>query len=527
MNLTMLKIEQVVPGDNIRKDITKESLASLITSIKDRGILQPLLVKAKGEKFELIDGYRRFNAAKYAELKDIEIPVLIKEIKDDDRIETQLIANLQRENINPIDEALAYKGLGEEYKASDLMVITGKSEYRIKRILSLLNLCAEVKELVKNRELSEEHGVVIAKLHNTASQKALATEIKREKLSPREAESKLERYSKNITNAAFDKTQCKSCTFNGSTMKDMFDKDNDLNGQCLNLDCFFKKVFEFQKLKEAEFKKKGIQVIVMKEEPKWGSKEYKALEECKDFSGYNAEGFDKQQYETECSKTCKTFAAIINPFGQVKMVCMNEDCFNKSLRRAKASDRKATSLPKTGDLEKDASISFELKKKESRVDLTKRDFYMKNLKDSLKEVQASRLLVHLLFQLEKGNAETISELLGLKKQANWQCRDFKRLAELTHTKAQELIKALVLGHLQDYSTEELEAFGDEAGLNIGKQFVITQEYLEKFSKAGLSHLAKELKLKVGSLVWKDKKDEIIKTMLASGCKGKVPKEMLK
>jgi len=525
MQLTVLKIDQVIPGDNIRKDITKESLASLIASVKENGILQPLLVRKNGEKFDLIAGYRRFNAAKYAELK--EIPVMVKDVTEDDRVEIQLIENLQRSDINPIDEALAYKDLGEEYKASDLKVITGKSEYHIKRILSLLNLCAEIKELVKNRELSEDHGVVISRLHDAKLQKALATQIKREKLSPRQAESELERYCKNINNAAFDKTQCKTCTFNGSTMKDMFDKDNDLNGQCLNLDCFFKKVAEFQKLKEAEFKKKGIQVVIMKEEPKYGSKEYKALEECKDFGGYNAEGFDKTQFETECSKTCKTFAALINPFGVIKMVCMNEACFNKSLRRAKASERKATSLPKTGDPEKDASIEFELKKKESRVDLTKREFYMKNLKDSLKEVQASRLLVHLLFQLEKGNAETISELLGLKKQANWQCRDYKRLSELTNAKAQELIKALVLGHLQDYSTEELEAFGAEAGLNIGKQFVITQEYLEKFSKAGLMKLGNELKLKVGSLVWKGKKDEIIKIMLASGCKGKVPKEILK
>jgi ParB family chromosome partitioning protein len=525
MNLTVLKIEQVVPGDNIRKDITKESLASLIASIKENGILQPLLVRKNGEKFDLIAGYRRFNAAKYAELK--EVPVMVKEITEDDRVEIQLIENLQRADINPIDEALAYKGLGENFKAADLMVITGKSEYRIKRILSLLNLCAEVKELVKNRALSEDHGVVIARLHDVALQKALATEIKREKLSPREAEGKLERYSKNITNANFDKVQCKTCTFNGSTMKDMFDKDNDLNGQCLNLDCFFKKVAEFQKLKEAEFKKKGIQVIIQKEEPKWGSKEHKALEECKEFGGYNSEGFDKQQFDTECSKTCKTFAVIIDPFGKVKMMCMNEDCFNKSLKRAKASERKATSLPKTGDPEKDASIQFELKKKESRVDLTKREFYMKNLKDSLKEVQLNRLLVHLLIGIEKGNAETVSEILGLKKQPNWNYRSFKHVAEITNAKATELIKAMVLGHLPDYSTEELEAFGAEAGLNIGKQFVITQEYLEKFSKAGLAHLGKELKLKVGTLAWKDKKDEIIKIMLASGCKGKVPKEILK
>ncbi len=101
------------------------------------------------------------------------------------------------------------------------------------------------------------------------------------------------------------------------------------------------------------------------------------------------------------------------------------------------------------------------------------------------------------------------------------------LKNLTNTKLIELIKEATLSHLNEYATETLEKLGEEASLNIGKEFVITKEYLEKFSKAGLAKLSKELKLKVGSLVFKEKKGEIIKIMLASGTKGKVPKEMIK
>lgn len=526
MNLQTVKLDQISAGENIRKDITKESLTSLIASIKEKGILQPLLVRVNGGKFDLLDGYRRLSATKYAELK--EVPVISIEVEKGDRIEYQLVANLQRKDLNAIDEAFAYKALGDDFAVKDIMVITGRPEYRIRRILSLLTLCEEVKEMLKKNEISEEHGFVLTRVSSPKFQKALANDIKKYRYSPARAESELGHYSQRLESACFDKKDCKICTFNGSGMKDLFDRDNSLDGKCMNADCFFKKIAAFQKIEEAKLEKLGKKVIVVKDEPKYGTKEYEAMKELVDFTGYEAQGFNKEQFDKECIATCPTFAYIIGPAGQVKPVCLNADCFKRSLRKAKAVERKATAMPKTGDPEKDASIQYEARQKANRVDFFKRDFFIKGLKADMKDVQMNRILLHQLFNLENGGGETISELLKLsKKQPNYMVKNLEGLNELSNSKLLELVKVLVLGHLNSYATEQLEKLGEEAGLNIGKQFVITQEYLEKFSKTGLMKFSKELKLKVGSLVWKEKKDEIVKILLASGTKGKVPKEMIK
>jgi len=527
MKLATLDIDQISAGENIRKNITKDSLSSLIESIKEAGIIQPLLVRTVSkDKYELVAGFRRFNAAKYAGIKSI--PVLISDIDKEDRIEFQLIENLQRKDLNPIDEALAYKDLGEEYKPADIMVITGKSEYHIKKMLSLLNLAPEVKEMIKKGELSKDHGIVLTRLSNPKYQKQLAAEIKQYRYSPARAESELPHYSQRLDTACFSKEQCNACVFNGNLMKDLFDKDNSLSGKCLNGDCFSKKISEFQKEAEAALKVKGKKVIVMKTEPEYGSKEYKALHDVVDFTGYEAQSFDKNKFQEECSSTCQTFAYIISPAGQIKPVCLNADCFKRTLRKLKAIERKSTALPKTGDPEKDASIQYEARQKENRVDFFKRDFYIKGMPEKIKDVQLNRILVHELFESENGNDETISELLGLsKKSKNWEVRQFSKLSGLTNAKLTDIIQKIVLSRLKKYTTEELEALGVEAGLNISKEFVISKEYLEKFSKAGLAKLAKDLKLKLGTLAFKDKKPEIIDMMLKSGTKGKVPKEMIK
>jgi hypothetical protein len=157
----------------------------------------------------------------------------------------------------------------------------------------------------------------------------------------------------------------------------------------------------------------------------------------------------------------------------------------------------------------------------------KRNYYITSLPKELKDVQLARIILHQLMQQENGATETLSELLGLKKQPNYMVRGLDKINELKKDKMESIVKSMILGRLSQYTTEELEAFGVEAGLSIGKDFVITKEYLDKYSKSGLEKLAKELKLKVGTLVWKEKKDAIIKILLASGIKGKVPKEMIK
>ena len=196
MNLQTIPVNKISVGDNVRTDMTKESLKSLMESIKDKGILQPILVSQKDGKYEIVAGHRRFSSAVHVGLK--EVPALITTIDEVERVEYQLTENLQREDLNPIDEALAYKELSESFKIEDIVVITGKSLYRIKRVLSLLNLSDEMKVMLKKKEISESHAFIISKLKSSKAQEQLATAVKRKKMSPEQTENHLEDYSQHL-----------------------------------------------------------------------------------------------------------------------------------------------------------------------------------------------------------------------------------------------------------------------------------------------------------------------------------------
>ena len=428
MNLKTIPVSSISQGENVRTDMTKESLAPLIESIKDKGILQPILVSEKDGKFEIIAGHRRFNSALHAGLK--EVPALITKIDEAMRVEYQITENLQRADLNPIDEALAYKELSETFTVEDIVVITGKSLYRIKKVLSLLNLSKEMKEMVKKKEISEGHALVISKLKSTKAQNQLASEVKRKKYSPEQTETYLENYSQKLENALFDKAECKACAFNGNKVNDLFDCEN-VKCQCLNPDCFNKKVAKFrteQKAKILEkFKdKKDHVVIVLEKEPKYGTKDYEQMKDLIDFAGWEGKEMDKTILKNECMATCPTFIHVVGPHGKITACCANAACFKRNLARSKGMKAKAEAMKKSGkkagkedvvdeqQLITKQKAAFEMKRKESRVDFFLREFYLAALNKKASDLQVLRLAVDKLLAAENGSKKTITEYLGLK-----------------------------------------------------------------------------------------------------------------
>lgn len=155
--------------DQPRKTFTESELADLATSIKEKGVLQPILlrnVSGKGHSYEIVAGERRFRAAKMAGLN--EIPALVKTLDDNNAMEIALIENVQRENLNPIEEARAYKNLMEccDYELPDVARLIGKSESYIRNMLRLTSLPESVQGLVEQGELSASHARTIAVAEN-------------------------------------------------------------------------------------------------------------------------------------------------------------------------------------------------------------------------------------------------------------------------------------------------------------------------------------------------------------------------
>ena len=174
-----------VSSSQPRKDFNEDSIRSLADSIKEKGVLQPLIVREKGGKYELIAGERRLRASKLAGLT--EVPVIIKEISDTEILEVALIENLLRENLSAIEEANAYQNLIDNFSHTQERVasIVGKSRSYIANTLRLLSLSDHVKNLISDGKLSAGHARNLVGLDNAD---ALADKIVREDLSVRDVE---------------------------------------------------------------------------------------------------------------------------------------------------------------------------------------------------------------------------------------------------------------------------------------------------------------------------------------------------
>ncbi|MFA5389027.1 MAG: ParB/RepB/Spo0J family partition protein [Candidatus Omnitrophota bacterium] len=172
-----------------REDFNQEALDDLAVSIKEKGFIQPVLVRLKDNEYELIAGERRFRAAKKLGYK--EIPAIIKEASDLDSLELSIIENIQRENLNPIDQAKAYKRLQEEFKMTQEKVADtiGKDRATVANILRLLNLPIKVQEYVSRGTISMGHARAMLCLNSETAQMRLCTKIMKDDLSVRDTES--------------------------------------------------------------------------------------------------------------------------------------------------------------------------------------------------------------------------------------------------------------------------------------------------------------------------------------------------
>lgn len=185
----MLKITEIEPNrDQPRKKFDEDSLLELADSIKQFGVIQPLIVQRREQYYEIIAGERRWRAAKQAGVK--EVPVIIKDYSDQEIMEISLIENIQREDLNPIEEALAYKRLLEEYhlKQDEVAEKVSKSRTAVTNSIRLLKLDKRVQQMVIDDMISTGHARCLISLDDCELQYIVATRVFDEKLSVRETE---------------------------------------------------------------------------------------------------------------------------------------------------------------------------------------------------------------------------------------------------------------------------------------------------------------------------------------------------
>ena len=226
----MMKTNEVEPNrEQPRKNFDEDALLELADSIKQFGVLQPLLVRKRKDYYEIIAGERRWRAAKMAGVK--EVPVIIKEYTDQEILEIGLIENIQRENLNPIEEAIAFKRLLEEFnlKQDEVAERVSKSRTAVTNSMRLLKLNDKVQQMIIDDMISTGHARALLAIDDPELQYTLANKIFDEKLSVRE----IEKLVKEIKNPKKKKEKKKA--ENEFIYRDLEDKMKDVFGTKVNI----------------------------------------------------------------------------------------------------------------------------------------------------------------------------------------------------------------------------------------------------------------------------------------------------
>ncbi len=188
-NIIEAKLSSIRPNRfQPREEFDPQKLEELISSMREKGVIQPVLARIIEGGYELITGERRLRAAKKLGLE--KIPLIVKEVSDTEMLELALIENLQREDLNPMEEAHAYQRVIKEFKIKqeDLAREIGKDQATVANTLRLLKLPKEVQREISKGNLSRGHGLAILSLENRALQIKAAKRVKRSGLSVRETE---------------------------------------------------------------------------------------------------------------------------------------------------------------------------------------------------------------------------------------------------------------------------------------------------------------------------------------------------
>lgn len=493
MKLLQLKLDEVQAKSNVRQDMESAEMNDLVNSIKEKGIIQPLIVRLVDEKYDLVAGFRRLAAAKKLGLPNV--PCVLQEIDDADRTSIQLIENIQREALNPIDEAVAISDLSKKHKVEDVALMIGKTRDYVEKRIKLLSLPGDIIEGIEKKVISAGHGVVLTRLVNKKAQVKLYNEVVSERLSIAQTESRLSDYSRRLDNVQFDTTECKTCKHSGSNQKDFFDEDADLKGHCLDEACFEKKQREHISNRKKLLKKEGVRIL--------SDDEYrKEIGKFKSISTWERKEILDEDWKKEIAEK-KNIAVYFRDDEEI--VLMEEKTYQRLAKRAKQV-KKAAEKSADGKVDDDKmaaqSARERAKQKQiTRVDDTKRRFYIAALNKSLTPAQSDRIILEALLEHEPGNGKTISTFLiraGVmaKEKLNYEIRtDLPALlsqVELGQIRVE--IGIIAKRYIDNHTTEELEAFSSEIKVDM-KQFKVDKEYLEALTKDGLDDLCKEFKLK--------------------------------
>lgn len=497
-----VKVGDIQIEDNPRDQKPDEDLDGLTASVKQIGVKDPIRVrKAKAGKYDLIYGSRRVRAAKAAGIK--EILAIVEDVEDQDKITLSLIENIQRRDLTIWEEANALKQAVEATVKTPKQLgdLLGKPEAWVLRRLAVFKLSKEGQKAVKDNKLSLGHIAVISKLPEAMQANSIRCAAQHGH-SVRNLI--LNVAKKSIKDACFDTKDCKGCQFNGGeqTLLSVEEGAAELRGDCLNVECYAKKVGEKLTATIQEFKEKKIAVIP-KERYNINSNEWKEITD------------QKKALEAAAKKPEEYGVLINNRTAETEVFKRNHP------KTTPKADDEADDEHKEGQLlnriryyRNDVLTAIAEKKIEPKTVENTNIGKAMVIYEFLNNISGyDEELYGAVFKEAKINPDDEPDLL-LKL-----CKlSTPILDEMLHLRGKELIE-------QDHSQDEILVDVEVLGVDLAKDWKIDAAFLELHTIPQLKQLFAELFPGV-NITTLHKKTELIEYMLQQKIDGKVPKNMI-
>lgn len=550
MEIKTLPLAAIIPCDfNTRKHYDEEKIKELAMSIKEKGIIEPIMVRQFNGKYQVVFGERRCRAAKLAGIKDI--PAIIKQLSDEQVLEYQVIENLQREDVHPLEEAEGYETLlkkyGNVYKTiDDIAAKIGKSKGYVYGRLKLCELIPENRKLFYEGKFSPSVALLVARIP-AHLQKEAGSHIAKgnydtdhEPLSYRQAQEYIhEKFMLQLKEAPFDTNDktlcakvgpCVTCLKRTGAQKELF-PDIQNADVCTDPVCFKAKSAAYMQRTIAKAKETGQKVL--------------SLKECKEVFPYSGSSPEKGYirldaicYDDPKRRSYKQLG-VTHKDAEIIYATHPE----RSEVVALITKKTAAQIIKKAGVKvgfsdspgRDNSKNFAKAKTENRIRFAKRDFWISKV-STAKDRRCMNVVILDILLDDLGVSEA-NELLPFKAQENYyRTWEISKLYELGDEEVQKLIIKVISKKSEVLNDDDLEFLSGKLGFNIAKDYVITESYLQAMTKDQLGKLAKEIGM-IKALEGKNvdcsdmgtmKKPNIIKIFLDwKELKGKVPKELAK
>jgi ParB/RepB/Spo0J family partition protein len=520
-------IKKLVPSEtNHRRTFDKVALKELADSIKAQGIISPIVVRAKGTSYEIVCGERRYRAAK--ELGMAEVPVKVVDVDDMQAAEMQIIENIQRADVHPLDEAEGYELMMKEVKGSieGIAQRVGKDKSYVAKRLKLCDLTPECRKKFQAGELTFATALLIARMPKDLQKKA-ADELSGNRwegpMSLNEAKEHIEReYMLDLSSAAWAKDDtisskrgsCSTCPKRTKNATMLFD-DIKKGDRCTDPACFAEKKAAHLQRKIEQAKKSGREVL--------------KTEDVYRIDGYTDDpqkGFveiDKKCYDTANGETYKQLLAktslkasvVLNKAGEFCEVIKKDEL----IKAAKSAGVKfSKEVEENGGSDRMAEA-----KKTNRIREAKRSFWMERLRVIGKEQMVATIALSV-FLRDLGNKASKVVQGKVDNTGYGSAWDIEALYSLSDADRREILINAVAEKIGDLNDDDLEFLADKHGTSVAKDYVITKGYLESMSKDELQALIKELGVKA-EFDKEPKKDLLVTVVLKGAPKGRVPAEL--